>query len=67
VFRAVPVTSGANEIDFRYEAMGYPWLLIGSWSTLAIVVGWSCAAALRRRAGPAPVTRSSTAPASARL
>jgi uncharacterized membrane protein YfhO len=38
LFRAVRVGPGTNVIDFRYRPFGYPWLLVVSWSTLAVVV-----------------------------
>ena len=38
LFRAVRVGPGTNTIDFRYRPFGYPWLLIVSWSTLAVVL-----------------------------
>ncbi|HTM02262.1 MAG TPA: hypothetical protein VL173_02065 [Vicinamibacterales bacterium] len=37
LFRAVRVAAGANTIDFRYRLFGYPWLVIVSWMTLAVV------------------------------
>jgi hypothetical protein len=64
-FRAVPVTSGVNEVDFRYEAWGYPWLLIGSWTTLAGVLLWAVTAAVqrhRRALIPASATTESVRP-----
>jgi hypothetical protein len=45
LFRAVRVGPGTNVIDFRYRPFGYPWLLVVSWSTLAVVV----IGAVRRR------------------
>ncbi len=38
IFRAVPVTKGANRIDFSYRPIGMPWLIMGSWSLLGIIM-----------------------------
>jgi hypothetical protein len=45
LFRAVRVGPGTNVIDFRYRPFGYPWLLVISWSTMAMVL----IGAVRRR------------------
>ena len=37
LFRAVKVDAGASTLDFRYRPFGYPWLVIVSWLTLAVV------------------------------
>lgn len=37
VFRAVPVTAGPNLVEFTYRPALHPWLLIVSWSALALV------------------------------
>jgi len=44
VFRAVPVSLGTNVIDFQYDPIGFPWLLMLSWGVLFIVGAWSGAA-----------------------
>ena len=46
-FRAVHVDPGTTFLDFRYRAMGFPWLLILSWGLLMGVGTWSVAAAVR--------------------
>jgi hypothetical protein len=38
IFRAVAVEPGPNRVCFRYRPFGFPWTLILSWSTLAIVL-----------------------------
>jgi hypothetical protein len=38
LFRAVRVGAGTNTVDFRYRPFGFPWLLLVSWGTLAIVI-----------------------------
>ena len=38
LFRGVRVGPGTNRIDFRYRPFGYPWLLVLSWGTLALVL-----------------------------
>ncbi len=40
-FRAVKVRGGENSVVMRFEPMGMPWLLLLSWSTLALVGGVS--------------------------
>jgi hypothetical protein len=40
IFRAVPVVSGDNLIDFRYQPRGYLPLVGLSWSVVAFVVIW---------------------------
>ena len=49
VFRAVPVARGENQVRFLYCPFGYPWLLVGSWGTLALVSVGSLWAGVRRR------------------
>ncbi len=50
IFRAVPVTRGANRIEFRFRPLGMPSLLIASWGALAFIGlatlgrGWRAAA-----------------------
>jgi hypothetical protein len=43
VFRAVSVSGGTNFVDFRYEPIGFPWLLVCSWGLLLIVSTWTAA------------------------
>jgi hypothetical protein len=38
IFRAVRVQQGANRIEFDYRPVGYPWLVLLSWTTLGSVV-----------------------------
>jgi hypothetical protein len=49
-FRAVEVSQGSNFVDFRYDAIGFPWLLMLSWGLLIGIGVWSAAAT---KAGPA--------------
>ncbi|MEN6407768.1 MAG: hypothetical protein ABFC77_15030 [Thermoguttaceae bacterium] len=41
LFRAIPVDQGLNRVRFEYHPFGYPWLLIASWSCLAVAVAVS--------------------------
>lgn len=38
LFRAVPVRAGKNRVEFSYHPLGWPFLLILSWGTLAGVI-----------------------------
>ena len=38
LFRAVQVSAGQNKIKFTYSPLGFPWLVIISWGTLAGVI-----------------------------
>ena len=44
VFRAVQIDAGTSTIDFRYRAIGYPWLLLLSWGLLFSVGASRCRA-----------------------
>jgi hypothetical protein len=57
VFRAVRVEKGRNLVTFTYHPFAYPWLLLLSWGTLALVGGSAAVSALRQR------PKSRTAPA----
>jgi hypothetical protein len=37
IFRAVQVSAGQNKITFTYHPLGFPWLVITSWGTLAVI------------------------------
>jgi len=37
IFRAVQVSADQNNIRFTYRPFGFPWLVIMSWGTLAVV------------------------------
>jgi hypothetical protein len=37
IFRAIQVSAGQNQVRFTYDVLGFPWLLIISWGTLAVV------------------------------
>jgi hypothetical protein len=37
VFRAVPVQAGRNVVEFTYNPIAFPWLVIISWLTVAVV------------------------------
>ena len=56
IFRAVQVSRGRNAIDFQYDAVGFPWLVILSWGLVLAVgassalVWWRNAPVLTRRA-----------------
>jgi hypothetical protein len=43
-FRAVQVSQGTNFVDFRYDAIGFPWLLMLSWGLLMSIGVWNTAA-----------------------
>ena len=47
VFRAVQIQPGTSTIDFRYHAIGFPWLLTVSWGLLLSVGAWGFRAAAR--------------------
>lgn len=47
-FRAVAISPGRHQIEFRYRPFGWPWLLALSWTVLAVVGFVSCAVAVRR-------------------
>jgi hypothetical protein len=49
IFRAVPVQAGSHDIEMRYEPFGFPWLLITSWATTAMIAAISLVIAARRR------------------
>ena len=38
IFRAVQVQAGENRVEFSYSPTGFPYLLILSWVTLALVL-----------------------------
>ena len=38
VYRAVPVGAGRNTVRFTYRSSAFPWLVVVSWGTLAIVL-----------------------------
>lgn len=35
IFRAVRVSQGMNKVGFSYHPLGFPWLVLASWGTLA--------------------------------
>jgi hypothetical protein len=39
LFRAVRVEKGINHVCFSYRPFGYPWLVMGSWAGLGLVLG----------------------------
>ncbi len=49
LFRALPVVEGSNIIDFEFKPAGYPWLLVASWTTLALVASASILEVRRRK------------------
>jgi hypothetical protein len=49
IFRAVQVSGGRNTIRFTYRPFGFPWLVIISWGTSAIVAICSLYSGLRGR------------------
>jgi hypothetical protein len=38
IFRALKVKKGVQDVRFRYEPFGFPWLVILSWGTLAAIL-----------------------------
>jgi hypothetical protein len=54
VFRAVPVTSGDNLIEFRYQPRGYFPLVGLSWSVVAFVLIWQARLTVRQLRKPSP-------------
>jgi hypothetical protein len=48
-FRAVPVARGENRIRFLYCPFAYPWLVMGSWGTLALVGAASVGVGMGRK------------------
>ncbi|HET9530324.1 MAG TPA: hypothetical protein VFQ92_08230 [Blastocatellia bacterium] len=49
IFRAVQVRAGRNNVRFFYDPRGFPFLLIISWGTLAVIALWSFYSGLRGR------------------
>jgi hypothetical protein len=49
IFRAVQVSAGQNNIRFTYHPFGFPWLVIMSWGTLAVVAICSVYSGLHSR------------------
>ena len=49
IFRAVQVSAGQNKIRFTYRPLGFPWLIIFSWGTLAGVACGSLYSGSRSR------------------
>jgi uncharacterized membrane protein YfhO len=49
IFRAVPVVSGDNLVDFRYQPRGYLPLVALSWSVVAFTVIWQVWLAVAQR------------------
>ena len=54
IFRAVHVSAGQNNIKFTYHPFGFPWLVVFSWGTLAVVACYSVYSAVHRRTAPSP-------------
>jgi hypothetical protein len=48
VFRAVAVEAGTNDVQFTYTPVGFPLLVILSWSVVFVTIAWSVHRALRR-------------------
>jgi hypothetical protein len=48
IFRAVQVPVGQNRVRFIYQPFGFPWLVVMSWGTLAVVILSSVYAGSRR-------------------
>ena len=41
IFRAIQVSAGPNIVRFAYSPRAFPWLVIVSWGTMAVVALWS--------------------------
>ncbi len=49
IFRAVPVKQGTNRIEFSFQPLGMPGLVIFSWSILGVILAFSLARLPLRR------------------
>jgi len=49
IFRAVRVAAGQNTVKFTFHPFGFPWLVVISWGTLAVVAAYSGYYGLRTR------------------
>ena len=50
VFRAIEVPEGRHRVEFNYEPLALPWLVVTSWMTMLVVAAVSVWAARRQRA-----------------
>jgi hypothetical protein len=57
VFRAVPVHQGSNHIAMTYRPFGYPWLLLLSWTSLAVVLAATIAVPMAKKGGRAAASQ----------
>jgi hypothetical protein len=44
IFRAIRVSAGRNTVRFTFHPLGFPWLVVLSWGTLAVIGLWSVGA-----------------------
>lgn len=51
IFRALQVTAGLSTVQLSYRPAGFPWLLLLSWGTLAVVCGNSVRLCRRQQPG----------------
>ena len=66
IFRALAVEAGRSDVHFTYHAVGFPLLVILSWSTVFVTLGWSISSTIRRSRPllTGPLRVSSSAPPS---
>ena len=48
IFRALAVEAGTSDVRFTYSAVGFPQLVILSWSVVFATLAWSLSGAVRR-------------------
>jgi hypothetical protein len=49
IFRAAPVSAGLNRLKFTYHPFGRPWLVVASWSAMALIALAAVGRKLRQR------------------
>jgi len=54
IFRALPVEAGANDVRFTYDAVGFPGLLVLSWSTVLVILAFGLYSRVREGQRPRP-------------
>jgi hypothetical protein len=48
IFRAIRVSAGQNRVRFTYRPSGFPWLVVVSWGTLAVIALSAVVSRMRR-------------------